>query len=433
MASPDFTLLWSASAASQLGNQCAVTANPLLALLLTHSPVVAGWVVAAGTAPRFLMYLPAGWLVDRVNRRRLMLIGQAGRLAACVFLLGGLLLGDRPTAVILAATFCDGAFLILYNAAELTAVQRVVNASKLPSALAMNEARIHLAVLGGKPMGGFLFGCGRILPYCLNMLTSLWSIIALGRMAERDYQPPAAAGARAEERAAGAAPSIRFAATRELLRSPFLRTMVAACMVGNFCFQIVLLSLVVAAEERHMSGTAIGLLLATSGVCGLAGSTVVPVVKTRIRDERNIITACLVAWALLTLVVALFAQPVVGLIAWGGLSVSGGFLNVATKLHQVRRVPAELLGRVIGLNRFLTSGAVPLGALSAGYIVARLHSQAAAWLVVAAITSMLVLSQFLLRPSMVLPDRLVDWLRMRLTPAMAAPFATPEIQDNPLG
>jgi predicted MFS family arabinose efflux permease len=205
---------------------------------------------------------------------------------------------------------------------------------------------------------------------------------------------------------------------------------IVACGVGNFCFQLILLSLVVLAEEQHMSGTMIGLLLASSGVCGLAGSALAPVLKNRIRDERNIVTCCLVAWAALTLVIAASDQPVVGMIGWGGLSITGGFLNVATNLYQVRRVPSAILGRVIGVNRFLTSGAVPLGALSAGYIVAKWHPQTVVWLVAVAITSMLVISQFLLRPSMVLPDRMVDWLRLRLTPAIAAPFAAAELQES---
>jgi MFS family permease len=135
------------------------------------------------------------------------------------------------------------------------------------------------------------------------------------------------------------------------------------------------------------------------------------------RDERNIVTFCAVTWVVLTSVVAVSAQPVIGLIAWGGLSVAGALLNVTLITHQTRRVPEYILGRVMGIVRLLTSGAVPLGALSAGYIVAELEPHVAAWLVCAAMAATACAVPFLLRPRKRLPDRLVDRLREWLTPA----------------
>jgi MFS family permease len=381
MSRRDYTLLWSASATSQLGNICSTTANPLLALLLTHSPIFAGWVCAASTVPALLMYLPAGWFVDRCNRRLLMFVGQTGRLVAGGGLVYALWSEHWPAGMVVVAAVCEGTFLVLYNAAEITAVQQVVNTAELPSALALNEARIHIAVTAGKPLGGFLFECNKAFPYCLNLAASIGSIIALIKMKERNYQPqatPNRPGARLST----------FAAVKEVLFSPFLRTVVIVCAIGNLVFQTVLLLLLVLAERQHMSSLGIGLLLATSGVGGLAGSMIAPKAGKRVRDERSMIELCVMAWAALTLVVAMSAQPVVGLIAWGGLSVTGGILNVAITTYEVKRVSGHMLGRVMGLVRFVTSGAVALGALLAGYVVCWLQPQRAAWLAFALIASM---------------------------------------------
>jgi MFS family permease len=404
----DFTLLWSASAASQLGGMCAATANPLLALVLTHSPVFAGYVGAASTIPALLMYLPAGWFVNRFNRRLLMFVGQLGRLAACGLVVYALGFGDHPKPLLIVAALCEGTFLVLYSAAEMTAVRRVVNSTELSSALAMNEARGHLAVMAGKPLGGFLFGQRESYPYVVNLVASLWSLVALLMMDKTNYQPDEA------KTPAGAGSSL-LDGLREVILNSFLRTVVVVCAVGNFLFQTVVLLLVVLAEQQHLSSARIGVLLATSGIGGLIGSVAAPAIGRRIPDERRIIMICVAAWALLTLVVAVTAQPVVGMIAWGGLSVTGGFLNVAIVNHQTRQVPEHLLGRVIGINRFLTSGAVPLGALSAGYIVAELQPRLAAWLVFVVIASMVVAVPLLIRPRTWLPagaiDRIKRWLR----------------------
>jgi MFS family permease len=384
----DFTILWSASAASQLGSMCAATANPLLALLLTHSPVVAGWVGAASTIPALLTYLPAGWLVDHVSRRKLMFISQIGRLASCLLLLCALHSGHHSISVLLVTGVCEGAFFVLYGAAEVTVIQRVVDAEELSSALAMNEARTHLTLVAGKPLGGFLFGAGKAFPYWANLFVSICSVFALLKMKERNYGP------HRTDRAADPGDRHRapiLSGVETVVRSSFLRTVIVVCTVGNFCFQTLVLLLVVLAQEQHMSSARIGLLLASSGVGGLIGSIAAPRLARRARDERAIIKLCVLAWAALTFVVAVsafFAQPTIGLIAWGGLSVTGAFLNVAIITYQTRCVSDDMLGRVTGINRFLTSGAVPLGALSAGYLVAELRPHVAAALVCCTITSL---------------------------------------------
>jgi MFS family permease len=377
----DFTLLWSASAASQLGTMCSTTANPLLALLLTHSPVFAGWVAAASTAPALLMYLPAGWFVDRFNRRRIMFVSQTVRLAVVSLLICALGLGWRVAAVLLlVAALCEKTFQVLYNAAEITAVPRVVDSSNLRSAVAKNEARDHLALMAGRPLGGFLFGLNKSCPYLLSVVTIVWSIIALHVMGAKDYQP------REVDRSSNGISENRskisiFSGVAEVRRHSFLCTAIVVCAIGNFLFQTILLLLVVLAEQQHLSSATIGLLLATSGVGGLAGSALAPMVARWVRSEWYI-SFCVVIWVVLTFIVAMSGQPVVGLIAWGCLSITGSFLNVAISTYETQKVDGRMFGRVVGINRFITSGvALPLGALSAGYIVAVLQPDTAAWVV----------------------------------------------------
>jgi predicted MFS family arabinose efflux permease len=303
-----------------------------------------------------------------------------------------------------------------------------VGSAELPSALAVNEARSHLALMAGQPLGGFLFGLGKAAPYIVNMLAPLGAIFALSMMDKKNYQPYDA------DKSSVSRPDrsrISFlCSVKKVILSPFLRTVVVACAVGNFFFQVVVLLLVVLAEQQHLSSARIGLLLASSGIGGLVGSIVAPIVGKRVRDEQNVMI-CVLAWAALTFVVAVSAQPVVGLLAWGGLSITGGSLNVAIITHQARHVPEQMLGQVVSINRFLTSGAVPLGALSAGYIIAELHPHAAAWLVFAAIAALACAVPVLLRPRKLLPNRMVDRMKKWLTPPEAAdPHPFEEIRER---
>ena len=74
-----FTKLWSASAVSNLGDGVDAVALPLLAETLTRDPLLFAGVAVALRLPWLLFSLPAGAIVDRVDRRRLMAAVNAAR------------------------------------------------------------------------------------------------------------------------------------------------------------------------------------------------------------------------------------------------------------------------------------------------------------------------------------------------------------------
>src|ERR671937_2374061 len=78
----DFVLLWSGQVVSTIGTRVTGIAFPLLVLAQTHSPARAGIVGFVQTLPYMLFYLPAGALVDRWDRKRVMLVADAGRALA---------------------------------------------------------------------------------------------------------------------------------------------------------------------------------------------------------------------------------------------------------------------------------------------------------------------------------------------------------------
>ena len=88
--SPAFRWLWLAQAVSHLGDGLVLVAFPLLAMQLTSDPLLVAGVAVAQGAPWLLFSLVAGAVVDRVDRRRLMV--AVDLLRAAVLLLFGLAL-----------------------------------------------------------------------------------------------------------------------------------------------------------------------------------------------------------------------------------------------------------------------------------------------------------------------------------------------------
>jgi MFS family permease len=79
----DYLLLWSGEIVSELGTQVSQLAYPLLILALTGSPAQAGLAGTLRSLPYLLLSLPAGALIDRWNRKLVMILCDTGR-ALCL-------------------------------------------------------------------------------------------------------------------------------------------------------------------------------------------------------------------------------------------------------------------------------------------------------------------------------------------------------------
>src|SRR4051812_39887454 len=93
----NFLLLQGGQLLSTVGSQASNVAFPLLALALTHSPAKAGLVGFAGILPYPLLMLPAGVVVDRLDRKRVMVVCDAGRALGMASLGVALVLGQAAT------------------------------------------------------------------------------------------------------------------------------------------------------------------------------------------------------------------------------------------------------------------------------------------------------------------------------------------------
>src|SRR5204862_7975992 len=92
-----------------------------------------------------LFYLPAGALVDRWDRRRVMLSADAGRALAMGSLAVGLAAHSFSTAQVLVVAFVEGTLFVFLSSSESPALPQLVPKERLPTAVAENQSRIQSA------------------------------------------------------------------------------------------------------------------------------------------------------------------------------------------------------------------------------------------------------------------------------------------------
>ncbi|MFC8076434.1 MFS transporter [Streptomyces sp. NPDC057307] len=356
----EFVALWSGQVISTLGTQISGTAMPLLVLATTGSPSDAGLVGAAGTLPFLLGHLPAGPLVDRWNRRKILLVSQ---------LVAGLALSTVPIAMWLGvftiahlavAAFVQGMCFVFFGLAERAALPLIVPASLLPTAIAHNEARSRGAALIGPPLGGMLFGLGRAVPFVADAVSFL--IASVGMLFIRsDLQ----------SRTTKPVESLWQATTaglRWIWRHPFIRAAVVLIAVSNLVFHALILIIVVLAQHHGATPTDIGTMLGIYSGGGLVGALAASKLHHHFTPKAVIIGVNWIWAALLPLFVLTSSPLVIGVIGAASAFV-GPLWNVVIISYTTLLVPNELLGRVMSAAMTLSWGVMPLASVGAGLLL----------------------------------------------------------------
>jgi predicted MFS family arabinose efflux permease len=357
----DFLLLWSGQVVSTVGSEVSQLAYPLLVLALTHSARDAGIVGFARALPFLLLYLPAGAYVDRWDRKRVMLVADAGRALALGSVAIWLAVGRPPLAWLAITSFVEGSLFVFFQLSESAALPQIVPKEQLPQAIAQNQARMQGAGLVGSPLGGALYGLSRLLPFAADAFSYAVSFVSLL------FVRPALQGEREPTRR-----TLQIEIGEGLgwlRRQPFMRA-ITACVAGtNFVHQALSLVLIVRLRNLGASSALIGAVFAIIAVGSIAGALAGPWVQRRV-PPRVVVLGSLWIWPVQTAALFLLGSPVAIGIITAVAYTAGPVFNVVVGAYRYALVPERLYARVASASLLFAWGSIPLGSLFAGYGIA---------------------------------------------------------------
>ncbi|MFE4869306.1 MFS transporter [Streptomyces sp. NPDC056682] len=371
----DFLLLWTGAGLSALGLRASVVAYPLLMIFFGDSPTGAGVVGFAALLPQLVVQLPAGALIDRWDRRRLLVLCDLAGLIAMAGVTAMLLAGRLWLPVVAAAAFVDGTAGLFYRLGERAAISHVVHPAQLNAALGQNEARGQAAGLLGQPAGSGLFQFGRWLPFAFTAVTHLVALCTL-LLIRRDLQGERSAPASSLRTEVGE--GLRWVWGRR-----FMRAAVGLLAGSNLLFQILTLTLALVIKENGGSPVQIGMIGLVAGAGGIAGALAGSRAAGR-AAPRAVLAGALTLWAALMAPVAFVSNPYLLGALLGGMSFAGALMNVVAGVHQVRITPEALQGRVTSVFALLGSGMASAGALAGGVLLASFGTHRTALAIAAA-------------------------------------------------
>jgi MFS family permease len=361
----DFRNFWLGQSISLFGDQVTVIALPLAAVLVLDADAAdMGYLGAAALMPHLILSLPVGvWLERVARRRRLMIASDIARAA---------LLASVPIAYWYDAL----SFAQLYGVAFLMGTLAVVfdiSYSTLYVSITAREDYVEAnSLLNGSRAFSYVSGpsAGGILVQLLSAPTALLadaasfgaSALFLGRISGPEPPLERSEGSMRRQMSQG----VRFIFSSRILRP----SLVSAATLNFFNYAFAALFILYATRELGIRAGTLGLVLGAGAVGGLLGAVVAGRVGRRVGlGPAFVIGMVLFPAPLLLIPLAGGPRPIVLAMLFtaeflSGLGVMILDINVGAIITAL--TPHRLRSRSTGAFRFVNYGIRPLGSLVGG-------------------------------------------------------------------
>jgi MFS family permease len=356
----NFRLFLFGQGISLIGTWMQAVALGWLVLEITNSPFAVGLTQAFRSLGVLLFTVYAGVIVDRVDKRRLIVWTQALQMLEALALAALVWTGRVTTSQVMLLALLFG----IVNAFDIPARQafiaELVDRADLMNAIALNSSMFNAARIVGPAVAGVLIGAAGVgMCFFLNGVSYL-AVIA-GLLAMR--LPPFVTRSVPTSAWEGVRQAVAF--IRGDTRVWVLVALVAVFSVLGFPF--IVLMPVVARDVLHTDARGYGLLMAAVGIGAMLGALALAVRGPRVRKGAVLLEGGAAFGALLVLFAAVRTVGV----ALALLALAGCAMIVTTALANTMLqtlVPDELRGRVMAFYAFVFVGMAPLGAFQAGLV-----------------------------------------------------------------
>ena len=367
-----------------LGSRVTTIAYPMLVLYLTGSPVDAGWVAFAAIAPSVLVYIPAGALVDLMDPKRVMLLSETGRGVAIAAVVTMVALDWRIIWLFILAAVAEETLEVFSTLAERRYVRALMGQDQVKPALVRVEARTHVVVLAGRPLGGMLFDLWPIAPFLFDVLTfmvSVGTLLGVRRRQPVDRSVFAALGmcisvndqfrriiTRLDQPPKWTIKSDIGEGVHWLKKNRFIRAAMVLLASTTLISQALIMVFIAEAHARRLSPVTVGMVLAMSGLGGALGSALAA--RSSALFEKFWIQIQMSVWSLafVMLVISGGQSPACLGMIMAILGFTGAMSNIGFDTYLVKYVPGHMLARVTSIGRLVSFTACAIGPLIGGFL-----------------------------------------------------------------
>ncbi|WP_238431261.1 MFS transporter [Streptomyces cavernae] len=287
---PAYRRLWSSTIVTAVGSQLTAVAVPKQIYDITQSSAWVGYASLAGLLPLVVFALWGGAVADSMDRRKLLLITNAGIAVTSLLFWVQAAAGLDSVALLMTLLALQQAFFGLNSPARNASIARLVPAEELAAANALGSTVMQTGLVAGPLLAGALIpvvGLPELyLIDALALCLTLWAVARLPALPPLTNAASRRAGLR--EIAAG----FRYIAVHKVLLLSFLADIIAMVLgMPRALFP----QLAAETYAPYGEGLALGLLFAAIPIGAVVGG-LVSGVFSRARRHGLMVLAAVAAW-----------------------------------------------------------------------------------------------------------------------------------------
>lgn len=353
-----FVLFWTARVSSAIAFQMVGVAMGWQMYALTGSALDLGLVGLAQFMPATVLFLVAGQLADRYDRRRIAQVSQAVESIAAATLAYGAITGTTTRGMIFAAAFLLGAGRAGESPTMQTLLPAVVPVPLFPRAVAASSSAQQAATIAGPAVGGLIYAFSPTAVYsiCFLLFAAATTQLAFLRYERAASRPPVTLEG-------------FFAGLTYMWRNKVLLGIMTMDLFAVFLGGATALLPIFAKDVFDAGPQGLGILRAAPAV----GALLISVSLARWSFSRNVGRIEFLAVAVFGLATIAFALSGSFCLSWAALALMGGAdaISVVIRVTLLQlQTPDEMRGRVTAVNSLFISMSNQLGDFRAGAVAA---------------------------------------------------------------
>ncbi|MBW8792799.1 MAG: MFS transporter [Streptomyces sp.] len=354
----NYRLFFAGQVVSNIGTWMQRIAQDWLVLSLTGSATAVGVTTALQFLPMLLFGLYGGVLVDRLNKRRALLVTQTSMALTGIALALLTLSGHVQVWHVYLAAFAVGLATVVDNPARQSFVSEMVGPDQLQNAVSLNSANFQSARLVGPAVAGLMItGVGTGWAFLFNGLSFVAPLVGLLLMRARDLhvvrRTPKGKGQLRE--------GLRYVAGRPDLTW----TIILVGFIGTFGFNFPVYLSAFADDVFHAGAGSYSLFNTLMAAGSLAGALLA---ARRGTAKMRVMLAAAVAFGGLELVAATAPSLWLFSLLMVPIGMFGMTVNVTANTTVQMGTDPAMRGRVMALYMMVFMGGSPIGAPIAGWI-----------------------------------------------------------------
>lgn len=364
LAHRDYRIFFSAQFFSLTGTWMQTLAQSWLVLSLTNSPAALGLIGVFQFGPTLILGIPAGVLVDRLPKRRLLMITQALTGIVTALLAVQVWTGRVELWQIYAAAAAIGAVNALDMPTRQAFVVDLVGKEDLGNGIALNSALFNTTRIVGPALAGLVLAAfGPRICFAANAVSFIPVLFGLALMHAQGLPQ------------AGIGETSHLERLREGLayarRTPdVLLPIVLAGLMAVFGINFNVWAPVLARDALDIGAGGFGLLMSSLGVGSLTGALTLAFTGRRSSPRALLTTALLFgAFEMALGLAAGFGLPaILAMVLMAGVGFSMSMTMTRANTTVQTNTPDHLRGRVMSIYFTVFTGSAPIGAALAGVV-----------------------------------------------------------------